>query len=811
MLSISPPARGAGKGDYYLRLSREDYYTGGGEPQGKWLCQGAKSLGLSGTVSAEKLKNIMLGFTPSGKKKLVQNAGEENRQCFWDLTFSAPKSVSVAWSQATRETALEIQAAQAEAVKAAINYLEKNCAVTRRGKGGARTEKVKLVVAAFEHGTSRAQDPQIHTHCLLQNLGIREDGTTGTINSRNVYEHKMALGALYRAELAAQLEKRLALIAERNGKTFELKGVSEELAREFSKRRHAIERELSELGLNSAKAANVAALNTREAKEAMPREVLFSLWQEVGRKHKWSTKELEALIGQPLPKRKKEIEKKEAMELAVAGITERKSFFSERDLVRAAAEGAQGRGLGAKDVITAVHQALTKESEIVPLGSYKGERVYSTKEILRIEKELLHGVAKGRADKSFIVGEAIVKRIVSANKTLSEEQQRAIQHLVRNPGRVQVISGMAGTGKSFMLGVAKACWEESGLKVIGAALSGKAAQGLFQGSGIKSDTLHRVISSIDLGLLKIDSKTVLVIDEAAMVGTKQLSEVFKRIDSKNAKLVLVGDARQLQSIEAGGAFAAISRTIGEAELTENRRQEELWAKRAVALFSEGRSNEALEEYASRGFVRVEKKKDLVLHSLITDWGKHGVESPKDELILAAEKEDVIFLNQLAQLKQKGEGKLGEKSLRIGQTEFYEHDRVLITRNSRTLGVKNGQLGTVRRINRWFSRLTVALDSGQFVSLNLNSFPHVELGYAVTTHKAQGMTSKNAYVLLGGTMQDREISYVQASRGKSITRFYLTKADAGEKLSEISRQMSKSRKKELALTVLEQSKKLDIPI
>ena len=811
MLSISPPARGAGKGDYYLLLAREDYYTGGGEPEGRWYGEGAKSLGLSGIVSADELRHVMRGYDPSGKEALVQNAGEGNRQCFWDLTFSAPKSVSVAWSQASKEVAQEIQKAQAEAVKAALEYLEANCAFTRRGKGGATNEKVELVVAAFEHGTSRAQDPQLHTHCLLQNLGIREDGTTGTIISQIVYAHKMAVGALYRAELASQLEKRLGLLAERKGRVFELKGVSEELVREFSKRRRVIERELRDVGLKTAKAADVAALNTREVKEALPREQLFSRWQEIGRKHGWSSKQLEGLLQKRTPKRLKEREKEEAVTHAISETTEQKSFISQSDLIRFTAESAQGKGLGASDVLAAVSSALKNSPEIVALGQVKGEMMYSTRAILRLEKQLLDGVQRGKNEERFTVSEKIVNRNIHRHETLSEEQRRAVLHLTRKPGGVQVISGMAGTGKSFMLGVARECWEDSGLHVLGGALAGKAAQGLYEGSGIKSETLHRLISSIDSGRLKIDARTVVVVDEAAMVGTKQLYEVFKRIGSGKGKLVLVGDERQLQSIEAGGAFVAISREVGEAELTENRRQEEAWTKSAVALFSQGRSQEALSEYAKRGLVTLKERRDTLMHALVDDWAKKGVDEPKDQLILTSERDDVLELNRLSQSMRRSNAKLGEKSLRVGEDEFFERDRVLITRNSRTLGVKNGQLGTVRHVNRHFGRMTIALDSGRFVSHNINDFPHVELGYAVTTHKAQGMTAKDSYILVGGSMQDREITYVQASRGKSETRFYMTNGDAGDRLSAISRQMSKSRRKELAHSVLEPKRKLTLSL
>lgn len=296
MLSISPPSRGVEKGEYYLSLAREDYYVRGGEPEGRWFCCGARELGLGGTIVSSELRNVMNGFDPSGEHPLVQNAGEGDRQCFWDLTFSAPKSVSVAWSQAGREIAGEIQAAQRAAVEEALSYLEKHCAVTRRGKGGFLKEKVKLVVAGFEHGSSRAQDPQLHTHCLVQNFGIREDGSTGSIVSRIIFEHGTAMGALYRAELAKQLEQRLGLASERKGRAFELKQVPESLIKEFSKRRQTIEREVKARGIQTAKGTDIVALETREVKGLVAREELFNQWKGIGAKYGWSEGELNGLV-----------------------------------------------------------------------------------------------------------------------------------------------------------------------------------------------------------------------------------------------------------------------------------------------------------------------------------------------------------------------------------------------------------------------------------------------------------------------------------------------------------------------------------
>ena len=248
MLSIS--AMSAGNGRYYLDLPQEDYYLNGGEPRGKWWGKGAALLGLEGVVKDRQLTGLFKGIGPDGRQ-LTQNAGDKKRQPGWDLTFSAPKSVSTLWSQGDERIRREIEAAHEAAVHAALTYLQREAGFTRRGKGGTQWEVGHLIVATFEHGVSRAIEPQIHTHTLVMNACMREDGTTGTILSKPLYQHKMAAGALYRAELASQLEQRLGVTCERDKSSFSLKGVPKALNDFFSTRRVEILEALAARGFSS--------------------------------------------------------------------------------------------------------------------------------------------------------------------------------------------------------------------------------------------------------------------------------------------------------------------------------------------------------------------------------------------------------------------------------------------------------------------------------------------------------------------------------------------------------------------------------
>lgn len=800
MLSISQPIKGSGHSDYYMDLAREDYYTGGGEPPGQWQGQGAEALGLTGKVEADHLKGLFEGYSPDGEA-LVQNAGHENRHSAWDLTFSAPKSVSVVWSQAPEEIRREIQAAHSEAVKSALTYLEHEAASTRRGKEGKTLEGAGLVVATFEHGTSRAQDPQLHTHAVVLNVAVREDGTTGALETKGIFAHKMAAGALYRAELSHQLEERLGLTSHREKTWFEVDGVPKELQEEFSKRREEIEKLLEERGASGAVASKFAATDSRGVKQHVTREVLFSEWQKVGQEHGWSSEQVSALTQQERPARDKEAELRECIDKGLTRITDQKSYFSKREFTRVVAEEAQGRGLSTKEILSGVNSTLQTQ-EVIPLGMVNGENKYTTKEMLALEKELIEGAMSRKDEAGIRVSDSALEKAFANHSQLSTEQRAATQFLTQGRGGVRIVSGLAGTGKSSSLSAAREAWESDGYTVIGAAPQGKAARELELNSGIKSTTLHQCIYDLENGKLTLDSKTVLVIDEAAMVGTRLQNRISKIAHSQRAQVILSGDEKQLQSVEAGGAFSYFSEKLGRSEINIIRRQNEGWAREAVNDFAHGNAEEALKKYAERGLVSLNDTRKDSLTSLIANWKGKGVLEPHKNIMLAGTNLDVRELNERAQSARFAEGKIGKDSVKVEGTRFHQGDRVLFTKNSRKYGVENGTLGTIEKITP--KSMTARLDDGRKATIDLENYKEIKLGYAITTHKAQGTTVENAYVFLGGSLQDRELSYVQASRARSETRFYIDKSEAGEQLEGLMKQMSTSREKTLATPVIEKS-------
>lgn len=833
MLSV---AAMSGNGSYYTSLAREDYYTQGGEPPGMWLGTGAERLGLSGTVGREEFLELFGGFHDG--ERLVQNAGKPNHRPGWDLTFSAPKSVSVLWSQVDQETGLEIRAAHISAVEKAVQYIEKEAVWTRRGKGGAEHQRCEAVVAAFEHGTSRAQDPQLHTHALLLNIGVTADGKTRTLETQALYEHKMAAGAIYRAELAHQLQRRLGLDVERERSWFEVKGVSKALIEEFSKRRHEIEKALREKGLTTARAAEVAALDTREMKAHLPREELLQGWRAVGNEKGWSEVQAMALV-RGMEKAQDHGPKLErAAATCVERIMDRQAFFAARDLTRLLAEEAQGIGGGADAVQEAAKKHLESSPEVVRLGLRFKEPVFTTKEMLWLERSLMARVrTEGKTPWLSVAGEHLAFAI-NSRKTMSEEQAAAVRHIVRETGGIACVSGMAGTGKTFMLAAAREAFEKSGYRVIGACLAGKAAKGLEDGAGIKSATIAKTLKDLGEGGLMVrqqeiapnapswsplhgvtvpfltfkkqkeavtlDSKTVLVVDEAGMVGTRQMQAIVTAAQRAGAKLVLVGDEKQLQPIEAGAPFAAIAKEIGAVRLTEIIRQREDWQRKAVKDVADGEARAALAEYARRGFVEVAEDRETAKERLLQAWTKAGLSKPEDNLIVTGTNFDAVGVNRKIQELRLAEGYVKRAHVKAAGEEFHEGDRVLFTRKSGALGVVNGTLATVIAVSETRGTLTVQLDGAGERTFSVSSYDHLRLGYAFTTHKAQGMTAENVFILTSESMQDRQLSYVQSSRPRGEARFFTTDAEAGNDLAELARSMARSHEKELAIHAVQEA-------
>ncbi len=364
---------------------------------------------------------------------------------------------------------------------------------------------------------------------------------------------------------------------------------------------------------------------------------------------------------------------------------------------------------------------------------------------------------------------------------LSREQRQALGHVL-GPEHLACVVGLAGAGKSTMLKTAHAAWQKQGITVHGAALAGKAAEGLQSSSGIVSRTLASLEASWENGHEPIASGDVLVIDEAGMIGTRQLMRIATKLQNIGAKLVLVGDPDQLQPIEAGHPFRRLIETLGAAQLTEIHRQREEWQRQASRDLAAGRVREAVQSYAQHGAVTHRWSRDTMLAALVEDYVAdvelNGTNFSR--LAFAHRRKDVYALNQAIRSALRTSGTSRPETIcdtETGPRALAEGDRIVFTRNDKSIGVKNGMLGTVRKMAR--NSITVQLDAedGQqrTITFHPGTFRAYDHGYAVTIHKSQGATVDRSYILASRTM-DNPLTYVAMTRHRDGMTLYVNGQD-----------------------------------
>jgi len=482
--------------------------------------------------------------------------------------------------------------------------------------------------------------------------------------------------------------------------------------------------------------------------------------------------------------------------IALDGITRQQSTFTNRDLAAFAFRHSDG-----KDQFDRVMAAVRGSPELVALGrDGRDQERFTSRDMIateaRLEKasdELArrgdHGVSDRQRTGALGAAEA-------RGLTLSGEQRDAFDHITGRDGLASVV-GYAGTGKSAMLGVAREAWEREGYQVRGAALSGIAAENLEGGSGIGSRTIASLEHGWAQGRDRLGPKDVLVVDEAGMVGTRQMERVLSHARDARAKVVLVGDPEQLQAIEAGAAFRSITERHGAAEITEIRRQREDWQKEATRAFATGRTAEALDAYVAHDMVHAADTRDQARAELVDGWDRQRRADPDvTRIILTHTNAEVRELNWEARGRLRANGELGEDvafATERGQRDFAAGDRLMFLRNERSLGVKNGTLGTIERAGS--GGMTVRLDGGREVTFAAKDYTAVDHGYAATFGKSQGVSVNDSHALATPGM-DRHSSYVGMTRHRDRVHLHYGRDDFADQ-GKLARVLSRDRSKDMA--------------
>jgi conjugative relaxase-like TrwC/TraI family protein len=753
----------AGGAEYYLDKmanSVDDYYLGRGEAPGQWVGKAAAGLGLVGQVDPEDLRNLLAGRSADGETLGVQV--QPDRRPGYDLTFSAPKGVSLLWAFGAPDVRDAISVGHDRAVASVIDHLSAEACFARRGRGGAQLiEANGFIGAAFRHRTSRAGDPQLHTHVVVPNLVEGADGRWSAPDGRQLYLWQKAAGTLYRSALRAELTPLgLAWDFRANGLS-ELRDVPKVILKAFSKRRTDIEEAMEVRGTTSQKAAEAATLDTRERKPegGAQLDVLRERWREQlsaieltdgeGSRRPATVDDLtdtlgrDALAAVPTATDVEEvfrvlegkagvslndwpIDEQQRSESGLPGVravplTLLESSFSRREVLSAVARAFDvtpeeavaltASFLERSDVVRVLadpgagtEYLRTKSGHVVPVTS--GDRRYTTTELLAAEQRIVGSATQRMGERTAQVAPALVDQVLGRHPHLDGEQATGVRKLLTSGNGYDLVVGEAGTGKSTLLAAARIGWEQAGFRVIGTAVAARTAADLEAGTGIPSSSLTQLLADVREGG-GLTSRYVIVVDEASMVGSRSLDQLRRYADASGAKVVLVGDNRQLSSIDAGGALRTLSRELGAdvISLTTNRRQagaDQAWEREALTSLRSGDVVPAVDAYVDHGRVTITGTIDEARRRLVEDWW--AVHNDHTTAILAVRRVDVRVLNEMVREHRRASGELGEE-IRIGEKTFGVGDRVIFEQNQRVrepgpeagaamVRIRNGTFATV---------------------------------------------------------------------------------------------------------------------
>jgi conjugative relaxase-like TrwC/TraI family protein len=790
-----------GQEGYYERsvaAGIDDYYAGRGESPGVWTGQGATALGLKGVVGDGQLGTLIRGDDPlTGKQlrrrhpkartitveKIDAQSGERRLEektlrpvAGFDLVFSVPKSVSLLHALGDEDTRRAVNEAHTAAWQAALLYLEDEACVVRRGTGGiAREHGEGFVAAAYQHRTSRAQDPHLHTHVIVANMATRpSDGNWRALDGEAILKtYRLAAGYLYQAHLRGELSRSLGVQWELPYKGLaDLKGVRREVIDEFSTRRAQVVEHMDQRGTSGFWAAQVAALDTRDRKEHVDLIRLREEWRARAAEHGLGNAELAAIAHRTVhqePSSRKLLAVARGL-LGPTGLTERSTAFSDPDLVMAWSE-AHAQGTTAERVRRLAARFVGMEG-VEPVGdaAQPGRPArYSTRELLESERAALALVERGMASDAPSVSAAATETTVRETPTLTSEQTAMLRAVASSPDRVVCIVGLAGSGKTTATRAVAQAFREAGVPVLGAAPSGIAAEKLQDETSIPATTLHRLLQQ------PLPERCLVVVDEAGMAETRVLGPLLERIEHARGKAILIGDPSQLPAVGAGGLFTGIVERHGAIELGENRRQRDREERHALEAIRNGLGRDYLAFAEGNGRLISSDAPVRTKIRLLSDWWEAARSDLSGNVMIALRRRDVAELNALAHGLMDSHGRLGRKRLTVAGTEYAAGDRIVCLRNDNNLGVKNGSRATIEAVDRKHRTLSVATDRGHRIELGGRYLERgqVRHAYALTGHAAQGVTVERAFVLGIGGQRLKEWGYVALSRARRETRLYVT--------------------------------------
>jgi conjugative relaxase-like TrwC/TraI family protein len=787
MLSIGK--LGKGQERYYLDKvaeGAEDYYSAEGEVAGEWLGDAAEDLGLSGEVEAAQLEAMLTGRNPADGEPLVGMRGVPSSGSVpgFDLTFSAPKSVSLLWGLGGPVAALEVKTAHREAAAAALSYMQREACWTRRGAGGSEfVQGNGYLAAGYLHRSSRNGDPQLHSHVLVANATKGPDGRWTRLYHPAIYDHAKTASYIYEAHLRYELTRRLGVEWQPTRKGIaEIAGFADEHLRAFSTRRAEI---LEAAGADaSARSMQVVALATRQAKERnVGRGELLERWREradeigLDRETIERTYDPNAVLSPGAA-----VSRMVSTQRVDRAVTAAASHFDRRDAIQAVADSLPA-GAPGDEVERLADTFLASDSVIQIAESAKGPR-FTTQRIWQLEREALTAVERMRTQGPTPPGELAAARVIHARPTLKDDQREMIRRLLTSPEGVAVVIGEAGSGKTFAIVAAAEGWAQAGIELRAAAPTWRAAN-VMRAEGLPASSIASLLLALDRaeheGKDGLPHGSVLLVDEAGMVDSATLARLVFHAERAQAKLVLVGDPEQLGEIEAGGLFRALAKRADPIHLNEVIRHRHELDREAARRIREGEGREALALYRSQERVTVAPNAEERREAMVRDW--HEIfERGEDAVMVAKQNAEVKRLNEIAREVRRQAGQLGAQEIEVGEARFAAGDLVITRVNDREAEIFNRERWRIVEVDAADQRMTLdGIDQAKRVEVGANYLaqtnrhsdaPALEHAYAVTTYSAQGTSVDRAFVAADPSMDKQEL-YVAASRSREETFIYAT--------------------------------------
>lgn len=761
-------------------------------------------------LAAEKVENRWM-VSRAEIERFIAARHQPQVVMAYDITFSAPKSLSILWAAGDTPTRQLCEEAFEAGVARGVEYLERNAIYV--GRQADRRPAGEMIAASYRHSTNRELEPQLHEHVVIANMGRTPDGTVRALDSRSLFANATTAGYLAEAEMQHHCNRLGVGWTETRRGIANVAGVPDEAIRAMSTRREQILNLTAELGTDSALARQKAALATRASKEtSVDLDQLRHQWIERLQKHGFGPKQLAAATNaEPTrPWTDADTQRLDRRLASSSGVTEQKAIFDRRDVIQTIVDHAGGR-LTADEVEQHADRWLHTDVAI-PLANLEQFEIdcnattYTTPTMVRLEATIADSYKQGHDTDSAIVSEPIIDTAITnwesaTGHKLGDDQAAMVRSICGSGDQFQAVVGPAGSGKTAALEVAARSWEAAGYQVIGAAVNGTAAEVLERSTGVPSRTVAGLVTRLDTANHQIlQPNTIVLVDEASTLGNRQHARLVHHVTQAGAAMRAIGDPAQHGAVEAGGMWAHLitNHANRTPTLTENRRQNTPGmadVRLANSDYRAGRIAEAIGRLeANQRIVTAETSGELLDH-LAADWYVDRTTNPDAPTRMIAEHHrERRALNARAQQLLRHDGTLTGPAARIGDAAFHVGDEVIARAPNRQLHpaddrsvyIRNGTTGTVTAIHGEPGTESLTVD---FKNRGEITVPHEWLtaelrpgligglapAYAVTSHAAQGDTYRTGRIIATDTASTEAV-YVGLTRGTHDARIYTVRSE-----------------------------------